>query len=374
MKKFGMLFSTIAVVLITLSTYIYQNTGIAQVNYNYPNIHIESPKYGSILNMQLIGFDKESVLFLTEESPLTNESALYVADLENRKVQSLTAFEKHKNLKDILYLSYNCNECYTASPYGIQEIHLVYNSEKNKYDAKFFPCGYSIPDFNDAISVSCLGSTYYTKANDRYLYVSKSNNYGMFSFSTLNTNNTSSKYNISPQNVFINPYNRSIYYTKLDKNGLNLYEAILPQNGIGIQTKLVIKNIVYPRFGESCPDFIALVKTQKGYGIYVNGKILDEIPSETNILSQLPDVQFTKNDGIGSTAYMKFNPNHKGSIILSNHLDKTEVVKDAPVIGQLRFSPSGKSLMYFTLENNKVMVKLYNIKYKTTRDITDMFY
>lgn len=197
----------------------------------------------------------------------------------------------------------------------------------------------------------------------------------MFIFSDTSMNNMTQTYDFSPQAVFTNFYNRSIYYTKLGKNGLNLYKAILPQNNIGIRGELIIEDIIYPRISEDFyPGIAALVKTLNGYGLYINGNILDEIPSETSILNQLPDMQFNNNNNTERAAYMKFNPDHRGSIILSTPSGKTEIVKDAPIIGQLRFSSSGKRLIYFTLEDKKVMVKLYNIEDRTTRDITDIFY
>lgn len=373
MKKFGMLFSTVAVVLITLSTYIYQNTGIAQVNYNYPNIHIESSKYGNILNMQLIDFEREGVLFLSEESPLTHNSILYIANLENGEVQQLIELEKHKNLKDTLATTFNHNDYSTVSPYGINRIQLRYDSEKNIYYADFAPYNISIPDFNDAISVDYHNCSYYTKANDRFLYAYKGVPQGMFFFNT-HTNNMIEKYNLSPQSVYSTNCSSPIYYTKLDKNGLNLYEFLPPQNKLGIKKKLIIENIIYPRINPSAKEIVALVKTEDGYGIYIDGKIIDYIPSGASLLDQLPDVQFCDYNNKDIIAYMKFNPDHNGSIILSDQSKKTEIVKNAPIIGQLRFSRSGKNLMYFTLESNKVMVKLYNIEDKTTRDITDMFY
>ncbi len=374
MKKFGMLFSTIAVVLITLSTYIYQNTGIAQVNYNYPNIHIESSKYGNILNMQLIDIYKECVLFLAEENPLTNKSMLYLVNLDNGEVQQLADFEKHKNLKDILSIAQDYDDFFTASPLGINKLELVYDSQRSMYNANFAYSYASIPDFKDAINFDCHRWLYYTKANDRFLYEYKAPQQGMFFFNTPNTNNMTQKYNLSPQSVFSTTYSPSIYYTKLDRNGLNLYGFTPPQNELGINNKLIIKDVIYPRISPSSKEIVALIKAGDGYGIYIDGKIIDYIPSRTSLLNQLPDVQFCDYNNKDIIAYMKFNPDHNGSIILSDQSKKTEIVKNAPIIGQLRFSRSGKSLMYFTFENNKVMVKLYNIEDKTTRDITDMFY
>jgi hypothetical protein len=106
---------------------------------------------------------------------------------------------------------------------------------------------------------------------------------------------------------------------------------------------------------------------------------LDTIPYNTDPFGAVPAVDSTTFNQEFSLAYTSYDENHKGSIKICGYNKEPKVIVSGenifgPVsITQLRnVSTNSAYILYFTLENDNVRIKICNGKGEPVKDITDM--
>jgi len=374
MKKYSMLIFTLIIFFITSFIYFYENTNLPALNEKHPRVSISSRKYGHIQNIIWSNFDEEHILILASNTnELSNDeiSTLYTVNIEKGDIKRIYEFPTHKNLKSYLQKTELLSSwLYVAFPKGVYELTL-----DNDYSAKtkFF----KLEDFEAANSLSVSNNIIFTKDNDNLLYLK---DFSMFSFDFLNRNPNKSSikvYSVKPQYALSGGINDGIFYTKLRRNGLNLYNLII-KNNITIKNKLIAKNIISMNPTSGNNSIKGLISDKDKYAIYelkriddkrkknYEVKLINTIPKNTDILGQHPSI-----DGWNyRTIYTSFKGDHNGSIIKQEYDEIREIIKDEPIVGPIRISCDGNRILFFTYETSRFHMKICDADGNNLKDIS----
>jgi hypothetical protein len=376
MKKYGMLVLSILIFLLTASTYIYENTNLASMDYKEPTINFKSKKFGDIRNIiwANYGNTREPHLFiLAENVPNADRDLSFIhnLDITTGKYHALTSIQRNENFRDLM--EYRQWEAfYTASKHGIEVIKPQLDPVTGRVFANRE--SYSIPNFNDADSITIQDKIYYTKSTDKLLYIQDIPGSGFFNYQSGPSANRTLY--IPADKVLSSPNSRIIYYTKREKDGINAYMLDNRTGFGGIKHSLVAKNFVYSKRNVFLSEeFLALTDEGDKFGILYKGNLIGTTNKNTDLMGQIPDLQIRDVNNTYNIIYTSFKGNNIGSIynLSSSSSEPIEIVKDQPIVGPLRLSLRGDKtdLLFFTYENNQIRIKICKIDGTELRDITE---
>ncbi|WP_432662268.1 hypothetical protein R9X47_17220 [Wukongibacter baidiensis] len=375
MKKYGMLIFTLFILSVTVLIYFYENINLPNLNYNHPQISIKSKKYGHIHNVIWSNFDEDYILILAsnrDEEVNQNISTLYAINIDTGNTTEIYEFKTHKNLEDYIQKTDLLSHwLYVASPEGVYRLTL-----DNDYSARLEEF-YRIKDFADVIGLNITNKILYTKDNGKLLYVKGLSSFS-FNFFDRNFNKDAVRvYSVKPENNMLGAINDSIFYSRLERNGLNLYHLNI-ENNIQFKNRLIAKNILSLKNTLGNDSIKGLMTVENGYGIYnlkwlkrkgkgfYEANLINSIPKNTDILGQIPSI-----DGWNyRTIYTSFEENHMGSIIKQEYDEVTKIIKNKPIVGPVSISCDGNKILFFTYEDNEYHINICDKDGKNLRDIS----
>lgn len=374
MKKYGMLVFTLIIIVTTIYIYFYENSDIPVISCNCPEINFHSAKYGDIKNIIWSNQDEDHIIFLgvdTDKIADKEMSTLYAMNINTGEVKIMLHFPTHDRLKSFMqYFLRNYSCLYTASSNGVNETRI-------EEDYKIINDFYFIENFDKADSL-CVGSKiYFTRPDDKLIYV-KDFTYRGFSFSFNARQEAQSTYFKRADKLLLRAHGEDLHYTKKEENGINIYKLL--EGNYKIKDELVARNIAYAKSDDDGRQIMGLYDNETDYGVFwafnqSNGisftdDLVDRISKNTDMFGQMPDV-----DADWETiAYTRYNDDHTGDILIGKkHGTKTQVVKNVPIVGPIRISRRGKKILFFTYEDEYMHVKVYDMDKKEIKDITGNF-
>jgi hypothetical protein len=395
MRKYFMLIVTVFMLLLTTSAYKYENSGQAP-QYTQPSISIESQRFGLIKKIiwtTKYMNDNESLIILsTKNNEQGAISCLYHLNIDTGKSKLLAEFPAHKNLSDVVFFDAAMGPHFIVAAYNKGIVRVSYLTDETGSATQD---RIEIAGFDIATSMDVKGNLVYTRENDNLLYVK---NLSMGSFSMLFTNNAVkdvTTYYAKPINIAnLNSLDNMIAYTSINKNRLDLFAI---QDGVPVNTlnKPIIKDVVTARGIEDTFGFAGINRLNSSES---NGKLnvfmirrtvddynsddyysLDTIPYNTDPFGAVPAVDSTTFNREFSLAYTSYDENHKGSIkICGYNKEPKDIISSENIFGPISMtqlmnvSTNSAYILYFTLENDNVRIKICDGKGEPVKDITDM--
>lgn len=394
MKKFSMLIITIAMIFLTCLAYVYENNNAYIPKTKKPEVNISSSKFGEIKNIvwtsNYISLNNSLIILSSKVKNGVNYSSLYYLDADNGKYKLLSEFPSHKYLNNVILFDNSAlgNNIVTASDKGIYRTYININNN-NSIDARteFI----KIDGFEEATSMELKRNLFYSKNNDKLIYMKQLNGNTFMNFTNSNAVPDITKYYRKPYRVI--SYSRLddvLTYTSAVRNSINLYTMKSDGTPILEFNKPLIKNIIYAQGIEQGNGLVSLNSSEKNitlnvlmyrrlYKDYNEQYLFDSIPYNTDMNGAVPCIDADTFNQDFTIAYTVYDKNHKGLIKVCNYKENPKViVKDENIFGPIRISQrkiegsEKRVILYFTRENNGVRIKLCDIGGKIIKDITDM--
>lgn len=395
MRKYFMLMVTIFMLLLTIAAYKYENNfQVPQIK--QPSISIDSQRFGLIKRIvwtnKHMNDNKSLIILSTRNTSQCLTSYLYHLNVDTGKSELLAEFPAHKNLN---------SEVLFDTPTGLNTIVSAYDKGIIKISYRTGEAGSAsqeridIADFDTATSMDFKGNLIYTRENDKLLYA-KNFSTGIFTgFFNNNTLKDVTTYYTKPLYIAnLNSLNNIITYTSINGNRIDLFAM---HNGVpaNILNKPVIKDVVSVRGIEDSFGFVGMnilnsSNNNKELNLFMLRRTIDKynnddyysldtLPYNTDPFEAVPAVDSTTYNEKFSLAYTSYDENHKGSLKICGLNKQPKVI----VSGENIFGPISMTeilhqdtdmlyILYFTLENNNVKVKICNGKGDLVKDITDM--
>ncbi len=397
MKKYFMIIVTIFMLVLTTAVYIYENN-VQAPKINQPSISLESQRFGLIKRIiwtnKYMNDNKALIILSARNSDQGVLSCLYRLNVDTGKSDLLAEFPAHKNLKDVVLFDsptgLNLNSIIAAYDKGIVKVNYRTDNPSSSSQEII-----EIAGFDTATSMDFKGNLVYTRENDKMLYVK---NLAMGSFTGFFNNNNVrdlTTYYTRPFYISnLNSLNNIISYTSVNKNRIDLFAM---RDGAPV-TKLntpIIKNVVSVRgiedsFGFAGMNILNSSENNKKLNLFMLRQIIDKynnaddyysldtIPYNTDPFGAVPALDSTTFNQEFTLAYTSYDENHKGSLKIRSLNEQPKVI----VSGENIFGPISMTelhleygtplILYFTLENNNVRIKICNGKGDLVKDITDM--
>lgn len=393
MKKYFMLLLTLFMILLTTAVFIYENN-VQAPQIKQPSISIDSQRFGLIKNIvwtnKYMNDNKSLIILSSKNTGQGVMSYLYHLNIDTGKSQLLAEFPSHKNLSNVVLF---------GGPMSQQSIVAAY--DKGIIKVNYPPTDQGtvthemidITGFETATSMDLKGNLVYTRENDKLLYVKNISAGNFTGFFTSNNIKDLTTYYTKPLYVLnINSLDNIIAYTSINRNSVDLYAMV---NGVPVNTlnKPVIRNIVTSRgiedsFGFTGMNIINNTKNKSLNLFMIRRTIdkynnddyysLDTIPYNTDPFGAVPAVDSTTYNSEFSLAYTSYDENHKGNIKICGLNQKPKfVVESEPIFGPISMTDllpfnNMSYILYFTLENNNVKIKICDSNGNLVKDITDM--
>lgn len=395
MKKYFMLTITAFMLLLTAAAFRYENSGQAP-QIKQPSISIESQKFGLIKRIiwtnSFMNDNKSLIILSTKTTEQGIMSCLYNLNTDTGKSELLSEFPAHKNLYDVILFDapMGLNNIIAAYDKGIVKIKYASDHSVSAADERI-----AIDGFDTATSMDFKSRLTYTRENDSLLYVKELSNSGFGNFFTNNPSQDITSYYLKPFYVAnYNSLDNIIAYTSINRNRINLYAA---RNGVPVTTlnKPVIENVVSAHGIEDSFGFVGMniagnSKYNKMLNLFMIRKTIDKynnddyynldtIPYNTDPFGAVPAVDSTTYNAEFSLAYTSYDDSHRGSLKICGLNQKPKsIISGENIFGPVSMtktytgSRAATYILYFTLENNNIKVKICNDKGELVKDITDM--
>jgi hypothetical protein len=248
-----------------------------------------------------------------------------------------------------------------------------------------------IEDFQTANSFNFNNNLFFTKDKSNLLYVK--------SFQTIsfpfNFNQTTQpdilKYYKKPSYlVNADALNSVLTYARATKNGVNLYAMNFKGESLSNFDRPILKNMVLAKNINSDLGFVSINKNTN-HNYYDVSMLRD--PSSYNITPQRIDTISTNLDSFGSVPaiaattynqeytviYTSYDNNHKGILKLCHNSNNPKVIlSNENIFGPIAIErehdnkTNADEILYFTLENNHVHVKICDANGKLIKDVSSM--
>ena len=408
MKKYVMFLLTLAVLLATVITQISANKALAKPNFREPFLEFTSPKFGQIKNIvwlnNFISADNAVLVLATKLKDNLSYSYLSYLDIVTGESTLLAEFPTHQYLDDVILSigPFSGNSVITAYNDGIVKTTLTRDDKQSLHaEQELLP----IDGFDVATSMDFKGNLYYYKANDNLLYVK---NFEQTAFPFLVTDNQPNRdmtFLRKPyQIVNANTLDRTLTYTSLTKNGIDLYSMDfvgLPlTSNKPLINKVVQAQAIEDGFGfigmrlngdpsnSSADQTLNIFMVRRNRSDYPNILELDTIPFNIEPLGAVPAMSSTTFNEDYTLAYTSYDESHRGKLIICNFEQKPKVIlENENLFGPVSISrksipdptaPSvkgdfrSKYILYFTLEKDRVRVKICDEQGKLVKDLTNM--
>ncbi|AFM39416.1 hypothetical protein Desaci_0346 [Desulfosporosinus acidiphilus SJ4] len=405
MKKYLMFLLTLAVLIAAVITQISAYTALPKPNLREPFLKFTSPKFGQIKTMvwlnNFILADNAVLVLATHLKDNRRYSNLFYLDVTNGKSTLLAEFPTHPYLDNVILFSNN--SIITAYNEGIVKTRLTRDDKQNLHaDQELIP----INGFNEANSMDFKGNLYYSKVNDHLLYVK---NFEQLTFPFFNTDNQPNQdltFLRKPyQIVNANTLDRTLTYTSLTGNGIDLYSMDFTGLPLTFNNAPLISKVVQAQAIEDGYGFIGMkfsddpskTSADQTLDIFMvrrntsddpNLLKLDTIPFNTDPLGALPAMSSTTFNEDYTLAYTSYDESHRGKLIICNYEQKPKVIlENENLFGPISIArknipnPTGPSvkdgsrsnyILYFTLDKDRVRVKICDEQGKFVKDLTNM--
>lgn len=382
MKKFSMLIFTIIIFSMTYLLYLNENADFPNAQYKIPKMSFYSDRFGEVKNLESVtGYDS-TFLFLLSSHDDNNESELYSLNLSNNKMELIKSFEPHDKFKDTLIYSIFNSSIVTANKNGLSIDEISFHN-KGEYSLNEFSM--DIKDFSHVDSFSFDNRIYYSKENDNLIHGKSLPIFSSCGFFTSPVQQDFNYYKKTYSIVQAKTLGGIIYYTKLEKDGLNLYE-LSGSNRHVFSEKLLVKNYVHGNRIINDDGLCGMYEKDNKFHIFIKNTYkdlikIDEIPKNTDLLGQVPSVLANNQWYNNIIAYTSFDENHLGQIhVKKRRYDSPKViVKDEPIIGPIKTvccdidDVRSEKVLFTTLEKGKIKIKLCDIETSEIEDITHYF-
>lgn len=396
MKKYIMLFVTITMVLLTSISYAYNNLSSQAIGIKKPSINIDSSKFGRIQNIvwinNFISSDNALIILSSREVNGSSNSYLYYLNIDSGKSNLLSDFPSHKNLDDVILFDcgFSGYNMITAYDRGIVKTGIVRPNGSINSPVKAQSEKVEIDGFQDATSMDCKRTLFYTRAGDNLLYTRKFNGDFFGNFFNNNPKPDAVSYYKKPCYIVnADSLDMVLTYTSIRGNKINLYGMDYSGNLINMWGKPLFKNVVTARGVEDNYGIVGM-SARKGHteemlDIFMvrqyyesskrNSYILDSIPYNTDMFGGVPSISSTTFNQDYTLVYTCYDANHKGVIKVCGYNEKPKViVDDGNIYGHVIIAQKGggKHILYFTYENNKTKIKICDENGKLIKDISNM--
>jgi hypothetical protein len=395
MRKYFMALATVFMLLLTTATYIYENS-VEPPQIKQPSISIDSQRFGLIKNIvwtnKYMNDNKSLIILSSRNTEQCVMSYLYHLNVDTGKSELLTEFPAHKNLNNVVLFDAPMDQSSVIAAYnkGVIKVNYPTSGTGSAPEERI-----EIAGFDTATSMDLKGRLIYTRENDNLLYVKNISTGGFTGFFTNNTLKDVTTYYTKPLYIAnLNSLNNIIAYTSINRNRIDLFalDDGVPVNALN---RPVIKDVVNVRgiedsFGFTGMNILNGAEKNKKLNLFMIRQTIDKynnddyysldtIPYNTDPLGAVPAVDSTTYNSEFSLAYTSYAENHKGSLKICGLNQKPKViVKSENIFGPISMtevSPVHNSrlyILYFTLENNNVKIKVCDGDGNLVKDITDM--
>lgn len=394
MRKYFMLVVTIGMFLLTTAAYRYENS--AQVpQIKQPSISIDSQRFGLIKRIvwtnKYMNDNKALIILSTRTTSDGIRSYLYHLNVDTGKSALLAEFPAHKHLNNVILFD---------SPTGLNSIVAAYDkgilkvnySTENPGAAPHE--GFEIPGFETATSMDLKGNLTYTRENDNLLYVKTLQTGGFSFFSNNNVKDITTYYTKPLYIANLNSIDNMITYASMNRNRIDLFAL---KDGIptSFLNKPIIEDVISAQgiedsYGFAGINAISTPEGNKKLNLFMLRRTIDKynhddyysldtIPYNTDPFGAIPALDSTTYNTEFSLAYTSYDENHKGSLkICGLNQQPKVIVSEENIFGPISMTETFSDgnhlnyILYFTLENNNVKIKVCDINGNLVKDITDM--
>lgn len=409
MKKYFMFLFTLVVLFATVITQISEYKALPKPNFREPFLEFTSSKFGRIKNIVWLNnfiLAENAVLVLaTNLKDNVSYSYLSYLDVVTGESTLLAEFPTHQYLDDVILFTspFSSNSIITAYSDGVVKTTITRDNNQNLHaEQELLP----INGFDEANSMDFKGNLYYSKANDNLLYVKNFEQSAFPFFETNNQPNRDMTYLRKPyQIVNANTLDRTLTYTSLTANGIDLYSMDFDGMPLTLNNKPLINKVVKAQAIEDGYGFVGMnfsenpsrssndqalniFMVRRNRSDYHNTLELDTIPFNTDPLGAVPSMSSTTYNEDYTLVYTSYDESHRGKLIICNYEQEPKVILEEenlfgpvsiarksipdPTIPLVKGDSRSKYILYFTLENDMVSVKICDEQGKLVKDLTNM--
>jgi len=400
---------TIVVLFTTVVTQISANKALPKPNFREPFLEFISPKFGQIKNIvwlnNFISADNAVLVLATNLKDNLSYSDLSYLDIATGESTLLAEFPTHQYLDDVILFTstFSGKSIITTYREGVVKTTITRDSNQNLHTEQEL---IHIDGFDEANSMDFKGNLYYSKLNDKLLYVKNFEQSAFPFFETNNPPNGDMTFLRKPYQIInANPLDHTLTYTSLTKNGIDLYSMAfdgmpLTSNNQPLINKVVQAQAIEDEYGfigmnfsddsskSSKDQTLDIFMVRRNRSDYLNILELDTIPFNTDPLGAVPALSSTTYNEDYTLVYTSYDESHRGKLIICNYEQEPKVIlEEENLFGPISIArksipdPTGpldngdfrsKYILYFTLENDMVRVKICDEQGKLVKDLTEM--
>ncbi|MBC2724506.1 MAG: hypothetical protein HGJ98_09490 [Desulfosporosinus sp.] len=409
MKKYFMFLFTLVVLLATVFTQISTYKALPKPDFREPFLELTSLKFGQIKTIvwldDFILAENAVLVLATNLKDNISYSYLSYLDVATGDSTLLAEFPTHQYLEDVILFAspFSGKSIITAYRDGVVKTTITRDDKQNlQAEQEHIP----INGFDEANSMDFKGSLYYSKANDNLLYVKNFEQAAFPFFETNNLPNQDMTFLRKPYQIInANTLDRTLTYTSLTSNGIDLYSMAFDGMPLTIYNKPLVTKVVQAQAIEDGYGFIGMClndappsspndqtlnifMVRRNRSDYPNMLKLDTIPFNTDPLGAVPAISSTTYNQDYSLVYASYDENHRGKLNICSYEQEPKVIlEDENLFGPVNIArksipdptvPLGKDdfrskyILYFTLENDIVRVKICDEQGKLVKDLTEM--
>lgn len=387
MKKSFLGILTLITLMLTVIVYINDNIKVTEVNYNLPKTNFYSHRFGKVVGIFTMPLnDTEDILILSLDKE-NDRSIIYSLNILDGSSSEIMKFSTHENIKDKVCFDEFGEYIMAPNKNGIvaTNINLLLQGNESSVVTRTYPEFQYADNFH-----ATRGEITYTTNNNNLIY-----NGNIFR-QDFNESYYLNKYYKKPEKLFFKTTSSNeIYYTKINKGHKNLY-MFKPNDFRGnILDKEIVENFVHGYITDLYSGIVYGLREENGRLTAFleenlhSREIIDlcTIPMNDDSLGQVPDIFVRQDHERIKSIYTSFDKNGLGSIFLKSSIeDNPEViVKDEFIVGKLSYidykeenehsdgNRSIEMILYTSIENGELKIKLVDINDKSIKDITGLF-
>lgn len=402
-----MLIFTLVVLLATVITQIPDNKTHPKPNFREPFLEFNSSKFGQIKNIvwldNYVLSENAVVVLATNLKENISYSSLSYLDVATGESQLLAEYPTHQYLEDVILFDspFSKHSIITAFNDGVVKTTLTRDNDQNLHAEQEL---LTIEGFEEANSMEFKGNLYYSKENDKLLYV-KNFDRPVFSFNETDTPVSDMTYLLKPSQIInANTLDSTLTYTSFTPNGIDLYSIDFDGTPL-TNNKPLVKEVIKAQTIEDRFGFIGMnlntdpssSSSNQTLNIFMarryssnNHEILelDAIPFNNDPQGAVPALDSTTYNEDYTLVYTSYDESHRGKLNICNYKQKPKVIlEDENLFGPVSIArkrtldptdPLGngdstnKYILYFTLENGKVRIKVCDEQGELVKDLTTM--
>ncbi|KGK91096.1 hypothetical protein DP73_05520 [Desulfosporosinus sp. HMP52] len=409
MKKYFMFFFTFVVLLATVFTQLSTYRALPKPNFREPFLEFTSSKFGQIKNIvwldNFILAENAVLVLATNLKDDISYSYLSYLDVATGKSTLLAEFPTHQYLEDVILFASPFSEKSIITAYrdGVVKTTISRDDKQNLYPKQeLLP----IDGFNEANSMDFKGNLYYSRANDSLLYVKNFEQAAFPFFETDNPANQDMTFLRKPYQIInANHLDRTLTYTSLTSNGIDLYSMAFDGMSLTSYNKPLVTKVVQAQAIEDGYGFIGMSLNNDSPSSANNQTLnifmirrnrsdnpnmlkLDTIPFNTDPLGAVPAISSTTYNQDYSLVYASYDENLRGKLNICSYEQEPKVILEDenlfgpvniarksipdPTVPLVKGDFSSKYILYFTIENAMVRVKICDEQGKLVKDLTEM--